>query len=184
MFSHSYYTLVVWKQVRDGRNYAQQQLSAADAGQRRQPADGQAGPVALPGERFAAGAADGAALARRRRALSGDLRRAGHGHDRRLPGQSTRSWRTTPPGPRRGRPPAAFDRRCAGCHHGRQCPLPRWLCRRERRELLGARHERSALASQPSPGLQSQPAGEVAGALGALGAGGGRVPDLPPAPGK
>ena len=22
---------------------------------------------------------------------------------------------------------AAFDRRCAGCHHGKQCPLPRWL---------------------------------------------------------
>ena len=35
MFSHSYYTLTVWRQLADGRNLAAKQLPPADLGQRR-----------------------------------------------------------------------------------------------------------------------------------------------------
>ena len=46
MFSHSYYTLTVWRQLADGRNQPQSNYAAADAGQRRVAVDEDCWPAA------------------------------------------------------------------------------------------------------------------------------------------
>jgi len=126
MFSHSYYTLVVWKQVRDGRNYARSNYPPRTLGSGGSPLMGkldvshyrvsvsprQRQTVRLwldagapyPGTYAALGTGMIGGYQANAEILENDA-----------------AW------PETRAAVAAFDRRCAGCHHGKQCPLPRSL---------------------------------------------------------
>ena len=79
MFSHSYYTLTVWGQLADGRNQAQSNYAAADAGQRRGAVDEVAFRRALRREADGTRAPPRTALARHRGPLSGTYAALGTG---------------------------------------------------------------------------------------------------------
>ena len=103
MFSHSYYTLIVWRQVRDGRNYARSNYPPRTLGSGGSPLMGK-----LDASHYQV------SLSPRQRQTvrlwldigapyPGTYAALGTGS---IGGYqaTTRSWTTTPPGPRRGRP--------------------------------------------------------------------------------
>ncbi len=126
MFSHSYYTLVVWQQVRDGRNYARSNYPPRTLGSGGSPLMGKLDAshyqVSLsPRQRqtvrlwLDAGAPYPGTYA----ALGTGMIGGYQANDEVL--DSDAAW------PETRAAVAAFDRRCAGCHHDQQCPLPRSL---------------------------------------------------------
>ncbi len=168
MFSHSYYTLVDPEAGGRRPQLRPKQLPAARARQRRQRVHEDVGAFALRGAGVGPGSADGASLARRGGSLPGNLRRAGHRHDRRLPDEPAGS------GERRR---LARD---AGCPAGLQPSLwilpqrptaahPAIAVGRDRAELLGPRHERSTAETEPAHRLQPHAAREVADSAGTFG---------------
>ena len=127
MFSHSYYTLVVTKQVRDGRNQARSNYPPRILGSGGSPLMAKLDPshyevrvsplqrqtvrlwldagAPYPGTYAALGTGMIGGYQQNREILENDA-----------------AW------PETRAAVAAFDRRCASCHHGKQCPLPRSLC--------------------------------------------------------
>jgi hypothetical protein len=126
MFSHSYYTLVVWKQVRDGRNYAQSNYPPRTLGSGGSPLMGKLDPShyevrvsPLQRQTVRLWLDAGAPYPGTYAALGTGMIGGYQANDEILENDS--AW------PETRAAVAAFDRRCASCHHDRQCPLPRSL---------------------------------------------------------
>jgi hypothetical protein len=126
MFSHGYYTLVVWQQVRDGRNYARSNYPPRTLGSGGSPLMGK-----LEASHYQVSVSPrqrqtvrlwldaGAPYPGTYAALGTGMIGGYQANDEILENDS--AW------PEARVAVAAFNRRCAGCHHDGQCPLPRSL---------------------------------------------------------
>ena len=168
MFSHSYYTLVVWQQVADGRNYARSNYPPRALGSGGSALMDRLAPshyeVQLsPRERqtvrlwLDAGAPYPGTYA----ALGTGMIGGYQANAQVIENDS--NWSETKAAQE------VLARRCAICHTKRSPPPAPFLVRRNRAEFLVTRHEGSPLEAQPARGVQSDPPRQVTAAVSAVG---------------